>query len=158
MDNAAVLIRPALLEELDQVCTFWQNLDTVAKIHPFGGDGDDKAERARTLAQHSITAEDAICLVVELQGQLVGTLSAYLYDKPAVALPKVAVLYSLWIEPEHRRTGCAHLLVQEAQRQLTALGAQSLQVAWEHNQQAAQAFWLQEGFAAYEVIASKSLV
>ncbi|WP_372831896.1 GNAT family N-acetyltransferase [Pontibacterium sp.] len=151
-------IRPALESEIESICQLWLKLDASKKQQPFGGDLQDEVkQRTENLVTHSITSETAISLVAETEDGLVGTLSAYIYEKPAVALPKIAVLYSLWVEPEHRRHGIASALLQAAETQLKTMGAQCLQVAWDSDNPTAAAFWQREQFTAYEVIASKTL-
>lgn len=156
--NAPIKIRPATMEEIDSVCALWQQLETSKKQQPFGGDkADEILERTQNLVAHSITSETAISLVAENEGQLIGTLSAYIYEKPAVQLPTVAVLYSLWVDPEHRREGIALSLLASTEQALKNMGAQSLQVAWDSGNMPAEQFWQQAGFTPYEVIASKIL-
>lgn len=156
--NAPINIRPATMEEIDSVCALWQQLETSKKQQPFGGDKEDEIqERTHNLVAHSITSDTAISLVAESNDQLIATLSAYIYEKPAVQLPNVAVLYSLWVEPEYRREGIAQSLLASAEQTLKNMGAQSLQVAWDSGNLPAEQFWQQAGFTPYEVIASKIL-
>lgn len=151
-------IRPATLEEIDAVSDLWRQLEASKKHHPFGGDlHEEIEERTYNLVKHSITSETAISLVAERDRQLIGTLSAYIYEKPAVQLPTVAVLYSLWVTPEHRREGIAKRLLSHAENSLKQMGAQSLQVAWDEGNQPAELFWQHAGFSPYELIANKLL-
>jgi len=152
------IIRPATMAEIDSVCALWHQLEASKKQQPFGGDKEAEIlERTHNLVTHSITSETAISLVAEYKDQLIGTLSAYIYEKPAVQLPTVAVLYSLWVAPAHRREGVALSLLAKAEQTLKNMGAQSLQVAWDSGNLPAEQFWLQAGFSPYEVIASKLL-
>lgn len=154
----SITIRPATLEEIDSVCALWQHLEASKNQHPFGGDKEAEIqERTRNLVTHSITSETALSLVAVRNTKLIGTLSAYIYEKPAVQLPTVAVLYSLWVAPEHRREGVGQTLLNTAEQSLKQMGAQSLQVAWDSGNQPAEQFWQQAGFSPYEVIASKLL-
>lgn len=156
--TSAINIRPATMEEIDAVCALWQRLEASKKQQPFGGDKEDEIPvRTRNLVAHSITSETAISLVAENNDQLIATLSAYIYEKPAVQLPTVAVLYSLWVDPEHRHKGIAQSLLATAEQSLKQMGAQSLQVAWDSGNLPAERFWQQAGFSPYEVIASKIL-
>lgn len=156
--TSSMNIRPATMNEIDSVCTLWQQLEASKKQQPFGGDKEDEIqERTQNLVAHSIKSETAICLVAEDKEQIIGTLSAYIYEKPAVQLPTVAVLYSLWVAPEHRRQGIAQSLLTTAEQTLQNMGAQSLQVAWDSGNLPAEQFWQQSGFNPYEVIASKIL-
>ncbi|MGB0466552.1 MAG: GNAT family N-acetyltransferase [Pontibacterium sp.] len=155
---ADIQLRHAREEEIDQIYQLWQKLDTNSSLKPFGGDGPDKADRTHALIRHSVLSDNAIALVALTNGKLIGTVSAYLYDKPAVQLPRIAVLYCLWIEPQYRHRGLAHQLVYQARLDMQALGAQSLQVAWDSDNKIAQTFWKKEGFDAYEVIAGKTLI
>lgn len=156
--TSSITIRPATLEEIDSVCELWRQLEASKQQHPFGGDKEAEIqERTRNLVTHSITSETAISLVAERNTQLIGTLSAYIYEKPAVKLPTVAVLYSLWVSPQHRREGVAQSLLKTAEQSLKQMGAQSLQVAWDSDNLRAEQFWQQAGFSPYEVIANKVL-
>lgn len=151
-------IRQASLADLDAVLALWLKLEAEKTCQPFGGDCPDSLhERSRSLVEHSITSETALALIAEQDGKTVATLSAYVYEKPAVVLPSVAVIYCVWVEPEVRRLGLASRLLEQAGTDLRALGAQSLQVAWDSDNAVAARFWQAQGFEPYEVIASKLL-
>lgn len=157
-DTSPFHVRTALESEIDTICQLWFKLEAGKTLHPFGDDLiDEVKQRTKNLVTHSVTSDNAISLIAEVDSELVGTLSAYIYEKPAVALPNVAVLYSLWVEPKYRRLGIASALQHTTEQQLKTMGAQCLQVAWDSDNPTAAAFWQHEGFTSYEVIASKIL-
>lgn len=159
-----IQIRHASDRDISTLCRLWQNLEDEKTIYPFGGDCPHAtATRIDELVSFSVRSEQAIAIVAEDHSlnkhtaTTIGTVAASLYDKPTVLLPRVAVVYSLWVAPEYRRHGIATRLIRYLETELVNMGAQSLQVAWDSPNTAAAALWQQQGYNPYEVIASKNL-
>jgi ribosomal protein S18 acetylase RimI-like enzyme len=154
-------IEDARSEHIALLSTMWQQIDQAASRRPFGGDTDTKQSRAREFIEHAIKSPNAILLVAyDSDAQCkktIGTITGHLYERPAVKLSAVGVIYSLWVNTENRRQGVGQLLLNSIEQRLVTLGAQALQVGWDTDNEQAGAWWQKRGFNSYEMIASKNI-
>jgi ribosomal protein S18 acetylase RimI-like enzyme len=154
-------IEDARSEHIALLSTMWQQIDQAASQRPFGGDTDAKQARATEFIEHAIKSPNAILLVAcknnAQHKKIVGTITGHLYERPAVKLSSVGVIYSLWVNAEDRRQGVGQLLLTSIEQRLVTLGAQALQVGWDTDNKQAGAWWQKRGFKGYEMIASKNL-
>lgn len=150
-------IRSATHSEISQLIDIWQSIDMASTMdRPFGGDHPNKAEHTRTLLQHTLTSDNAAVLVaVNAKNTIIGTISGHVFEKPAVNLKCVGVIYSLWVNETHRQQGIAQSLLTRLETELTNKGARAFQVGWDVGNSHAASWWQKRGYLSYEVIASK---
>ena len=154
--NAEPTLRLARLNDVPRVVRMWQGIDRLAEPRPFGGDTPDKAEHAKSLIQHTIKSPKARVWVAETQQGIIGTISGHVYEKPGVKLKQVGVIYSLWVDAEHRQQGLGESLLKALENSLSELGAEAFQVGWDVLNTHAGHWWQKRGYSAYEVIGSKN--
>jgi ribosomal protein S18 acetylase RimI-like enzyme len=151
-----MIIRPAQTLDIPLLVDFWQAIDGIAKHRPFGGDSADKHQHAEKILQHTIRSANAAVLIASsTEHDIAGTISGHVFDKPGVNLPKVGVIYSLWVDEKYRCQGTGQQLLTELESALMAKGAQAFQVGWDTGNTIAEQWWQKRGYASYETIASK---
>lgn len=159
MHNSAtdIAIIEATEPHIPVIVEMWQSIDDFPQVpRPFGGDSLDKPEHAEHLIRHAIHADGALVLLaITDKEQVVGTISGHLFEKPAVNITHVGVVYSLWVDEDYRRRGIAKQLLSALEQGLTNKGAQAFQVGWDTGNTTAAQWWQQQGYAPYETIASK---
>lgn len=136
---------------------FWQEIDNESPKRPFGGDTDSKLQRAREIISHAISSPTAHVLAAMQDSTVIGTITGHIYQRPAVKLSSVGVIYSLWVTPEHRKQGVGQALLDAIEQQLILMGAEAFQVGWDTGNSYAATWWQQRGYNAYETIASKNI-
>ena len=137
------------------LASHWQAIDDVCAERPFGGDTDSKQERAQEIICHAINSPTAHVLVAIDGSTIIGTITGHLYQRPAVRLSSVGVIYSLWVSPDYRQQGIGQALLDAIEQQLTFMGADAFQVAWDNGNPYAAQWWQKRGYLPYETIASK---
>ncbi len=154
-----ITIRHTTEDDIPTLVTMWQAIDAFPEgTRPFGGDSADKHKHAQELIKHSLTSTNACSLVAEKTNHgLIATISGHIFDKPAVVLPKVGVIYSLWVDETYRQQGVGTELLDRLERVLASMGAQSFQVGWDFNNTLAASWWQAKGYLPYEAIASKNV-
>lgn len=152
-----ITIRQAHHSEIDHVVTLWQAIDSFPDVlRPFGGDSTDKPEHAKALIEHTLQSNNAVVLVATNPvNDIIGTLSGHVFTKPAVNIPDVGVIYSLWVDEEYRCQGIGQNLLSYLEKELINKGAKAFQVGWDTSNTSAEAWWQKRGYLPYEVIASK---
>jgi ribosomal protein S18 acetylase RimI-like enzyme len=151
-----MIIRPAQALDIPLLVEFWQAIDRMTKHRPFGGDSEDKPRHAEKVLQHTINSENAeVLIAATAEYEIVGTISGHVFEKPGVNLAKVGVIYSLWVDEQHRRQGVGQQLLADLEDALTAKNAQAFQVGWDTGNTTAEQWWQKRGYAPYETIASK---
>ena len=157
----ALMIEEALPAQTDQLAYMWQQIDQAATDRPFGGDANGKETRAKAFIEHAIKSPRAIILVAydnaDSSRQMIGTITGHIYERPAVKLSSVGVIYSLWVNSDHRKQGVGQRLLDTIERRLIDMGAQALQVGWDVSNPYAATWWQKRGFVSYETIASKNI-
>lgn len=150
-------IEEAKLHHISAIAECWQEIDIASEApRPFGGDSGGKLTHVENILKHTIQSKDArVLLALDEQGTIVGTISGHVFDKPAVNISRVGVLYSLWVHAAHRRQGIGLQLLNTLEAQLIEKGAQAFQVGWDVGNDNAAAWWQRRGYLSYEVIASK---
>jgi ribosomal protein S18 acetylase RimI-like enzyme len=135
----------------------WQSIDVSANMErPFGGDSEDKVEHTTSLLRHTLKSKKAAVFVtIDTNNTIIGTISGHVFDKPAVNISCVGVIYSLWVAEKNRKQGIAQALLTRLEADLINKGAQAFQVGWETGNLPAAAWWQKRGYSPYEVIASK---
>jgi len=155
--NPHYAIRTATATDSEVLLAMWQKIDKEGEPRPFGGDTKDKPQRTREIIEHALTSPQATLLVCTHQQMIVGTITGHCFDKPAVDLTPVGVIYSLWVEPQYRRQGIAQHLLTHLEKTLNTMGAKATQVGWDTTNTTAAQWWQAQGYAPYETIASKAL-
>ena len=156
ISTTGIQIIHATTTHLTKLVGMWQAIDAFPDMErPFGGDHQNKPEQARQLLEHAINSSDAIVLLARNQKQILGTISGHVFDKPAVNLNRVGVIYGLWVEAAYRRQGIAQYLLSTLEKELKHGGAQAFQVGWDCGNEVAAQWWQHRGYMPYEVIASK---
>lgn len=151
-----LVIRQAIASEISELVQLWQKIDAYPQVErPFGGDSLDKPAYAQNLLEHTLKLENASVLVATANGNIIGTISGHVFDKPAVNLTKVGVIYSLWVNQENRDQGVGQALLTYLENRFKEQGAQALQVGWDIANDTAAQWWQKRGYLPYEVIASK---
>jgi len=150
-------IRTARLKDVDTMVRLWQAIDKAGEPRPFGGDTFDKAEHAKKIITHALDSAQAVLLVCTYNDSLIGTISGHVFEKPAVKLNPIGVIYSLWVDTAHRNQGVGQYLLNTLETSLKDLGAQAIQVGWDSANRSAEQWWQRRGYQAYEIIASKVL-
>lgn len=137
----------------------WQGIDQFPNAErPFGGDSADKPEHAKRLLEQTLKSPNAVVLTAQdANGNIIGTISGHVFDKPAVVLTQVGVIYSLWVNQSQRRQGIAQQLLSQLEVELQQKGAKTFQVGWDIPNTLASAWWQKRGYNAYEIIASKTI-
>lgn len=155
MSKKTYLITDAKITDSTLIAHFWQAIDSESPKRPFGGDTDSKHQRARDIIAHAISSPTAHVLTANERGTIIGTITGHIYQRPAVKLSSVGVIYSLWVSPEYRNQGIGQALLTAIEKQLTSMGAEAFQVGWDTGNQYAAKWWQKHGYLAYETIASK---
>ena len=150
-------IRKATVDDTPQLVECWQLIDREGEPRPFGGDTADKSKHAERTIEQVLESRHAQLLVCTVDQQVVGTISCHIFDKPAVRLNPVGVIYSLWVDEAHRKQGIAKHLLANTETFLKNSGVQSIQVGWDSPNQLAAHWWQARGYKPYEVIASKNI-
>lgn len=150
-----VTIIEAKKKDATCIAKCWQEIDNAASERPFGGDDDSKIERALDIIIHAINSPSARILVAKIDSKIVGTITGHVYNRPAVRLSSVGVIYSLWVSTQYRKQGIGQSLLDSIEQQLTFMGAQSFQVGWDTANIYASKWWQKRGYQSYETIASK---
>lgn len=148
-------IRTANINDIETVVSCWQAIDKDGEPRPFGGDTEDKPKHAKKIVSHVLESPQAELLVCTCEGMIIGTITGHVFEKPAVKLNPVGVIYSLWVETAHRNQGIAQHLLHTIENTLKHLGAQAIQVGWDSPNIQAGQWWQARGYEPYEVIASK---
>ena len=100
------MIRPAQSLDIPLLVDFWQAIDGMTEIRPFGGDNVEKVQHAEQVLKHTIHSENAVVLIASTsEHEMIGTISGHVFEKPGVRLSKVGVIYSLWVAEDHRCQG-----------------------------------------------------
>lgn len=150
-----IQIREAAHGDVKILAHMWQAIDQASTVRPFGGDTPDKYQKAKDMINHGIKSPNAYTLIAADKTQILGTISGHIYQRPAVKLNCVGVIYSLWVEPSYRCQGIGQQLLDAIENTLTIQGAQSFQVGWDQSNTRAGQWWQQRGYQTYERIASK---
>lgn len=164
-------IEEATLSDIPALVNIWKMIDQGTQCEAsFGGYTKEKISRANELIRHNLQSPNAHLLIALPVGPavktikpsmhskpIVGTLSGHIYHKPAVKASCVGVLYSLWVEPDEREQGLAKALLAAMEKDLIDKGAQAFQVGWDVANTVAARWWTNQGYAPYEVIASKKV-
>jgi ribosomal protein S18 acetylase RimI-like enzyme len=149
-------IRLAHLLDIPLLIRYWQSIDNMTALRPFGGDSQDKIAHAETVLKHAIGSAHAVVLVATTEeGEIIGTISGHVFEKPGVNISNVGVIYSLWIESDYRCQGIGQQLLSKVENALMVKGAQAFQVGWDTGNSIAKNWWQKRGYASYETIASK---
>ncbi len=150
-------IQEAKTSDADPIASLWQRIDECTPTRPFGGDTASKIERAKDIISHAIQSSGAHILVAKSNQEIIGTITGHLYERPAVQLSSVGVIYSLWVSPDCRRQGIGQALVDAIEQHLILMGAQAFQVGWDTVNEYAGEWWQKRGYNPYETIASKNV-
>jgi ribosomal protein S18 acetylase RimI-like enzyme len=154
-----ITIQQATTKDTPTLITLWQAIDTAGGERPFGGDSADKPDHAATLLQQTLASENAAVLIaIHSTGTIIGTISGHVFNKPAVNIDRVGVIYSLWVNEEYRQQGVGQKLLTQLETRLKEKGAQAFQVGWDQGNSHAALWWQKRGYLPYEVIASKIAV
>jgi len=149
-------IRTANIDDIACLVGYWQNIDAFPNApRPFGGNSDDKPEHSADILRHTLQSRNAQVLMAEYNGATIGTISGHVFDKPAVNIKKIGVIYSLWVDDKHRKQGVGQQLLVSLENALKERGAEAFQVGWDSPNLLAAAWWKKRGYHPYEVIASK---
>lgn len=150
-------IRQVKQHEIPHLVQLWQAIDQYPQAErPFGGDSHDKPLHAQQLLERTIQSPNASVLVAtHEQGHIIGTISGHVFEKPAVNISMVGVIYSLWVDEACRSQGVGQSLLDHLEVALRNKGAQALQVGWDVSNSTAASWWQKRGYLPYEVIASK---
>jgi ribosomal protein S18 acetylase RimI-like enzyme len=127
-------IRPFELADEQAVVTLWQRCDLT---RPWNDPHKDIRRKLRVNPE--------LFLVGVLDGQVVGTVMVG-YDGHRGWINYLGVL------PEHRRQGCARLLMEEAERRLRALGCPKINLQVRNVNRAAVEFYRRIGFVLDDVL------
>jgi ribosomal protein S18 acetylase RimI-like enzyme len=152
-------IRQANKHDIPHLVQCWQAIDQYPQAErPFGGDSADKPRHAKLLLERTLVSPSAVVLVaINEQEQIIGTIAGHVFEKPAVNISHVGVIYSLWVDETERSQGVGQSLLNHLEKALRDKGAQALQVGWDTANSTAAAWWQKRGYLPYEVIASKIL-
>ena len=157
--NHDVSICHAQPNNISVLVEMWQSIDQFPNAErPFVGDSIDKPEHAKRLLEQTLKSPNAVVLTAQDDnGNIIGTISGHVFDKPAVVLTQVGVIYSLWVNQDRRRQGIAQQLLTQLEKELQQKGAKTFQVGWDMPNTLASSWWQKRGYNAYEIIASKPI-
>lgn len=150
-------INEAKITQAPTIAQCWKRIDDGLTETPFEDDQASKVQRARDIIAHAISSPTAHVLVAEVDGEVVGTVTGHIYQRPVVKNAAIGVIYSLWVAPEHRQQGIGQSLVDTIEQQLILMGADAFQVGWDTCNHYAASWWQSRGYKPYETIASKSV-
>jgi ribosomal protein S18 acetylase RimI-like enzyme len=151
-EPAAILVRKATPEDVPALGRLGALLVTVH--HGFDADrfippGPGTERGYGSFLAGELAREDAVVLVAEQQGAVVGYTYAGLEGADWMALRGPAgAIYDLVVDPACRRAGVGRLLLGQALKALTALGAPRVVLSTATQNEAAQRLFAAAGFRA----------
>lgn len=155
--NEEYVIRLAEQQDAVVITQMWSAIDALITHPPFGGNQANHADTQQKIIESTIDSDQGETWVMCHQGQLVATISARLFSRPHVKQSRLAIIYGLWVEPEHRRLGAASALLETVKTYCRLHQVEAIQLAWDACNKDAAEFWQNKGFTPYEVIASQTL-
>jgi ribosomal protein S18 acetylase RimI-like enzyme len=135
-NTAGLLIREFCVDDYDTLVTLWKTVGLPYK--PRGRDARDRIQR-------EIEGQNAILLVVEADGKLVGSVLAT-HDGRKGWINRLAV------SPAYRRRGIARELVVEAESRLSARGIEIVACLIEDWNQDSKRFFERIGYNRFDQI------
>lgn len=150
-----ISIRKAEKGDIVSISQQWMSINDTTTMRPFGGDSHGKVSHIEQLLQHTIGSTNAVVLVACTDNKIIATISGHVFDKPAVKLTTVGVIYSLWVDEAYRCQGVGQNLLDHLEHELIEKGALAFQVGWDTSNTTAEQWWQKRGYAPYETIASK---
>jgi len=150
-----VTVRIATADDRNNILEMWKSLTLNLPQHHFKPFGDpvlpERIGMLTDMLDNALSSSTAAVFKIHNQC-CCGTIAAVLNQQTGFSLHNSGVLFNLWIEPEFRRRGYATALVKHAKTWLQQQGAESVQVGWHPDNNAADQFWKQQGFKGYEII------
>lgn len=154
-------VTPIDQADLNVILRMWSELTRDLHRHdtqPFGEPTPQRFEMLEQILKNSFANEKAeIFKACDANGQCLGTISVVLNIQQGFSRPDSGVIFNLWVDPEQRRNGIGSLLVAKTKLWLKGQGISSVQAGWNPNNKSADRFWTQQGFCAFELLASAPL-
>ncbi|HTP19937.1 MAG TPA: GNAT family N-acetyltransferase [Solirubrobacteraceae bacterium] len=136
----SLVVRAAIVDEVDQVVAMYQWLFAPPGARAVQWD----AARAASALRDAIAADDAVVLVAETAGELVGLCTAY-DDIHSVRFGRRVWVEDLAVHPERRSLGIGKRLLDEAKDWARARGASHLELDSAETRPDAHRFYEREG-------------
>jgi len=139
-----VVVRPATPQDLDAVADLWEELieahrqldDRLWEPAP------DGRETYRRWVEETLTSDDRVLLVAELDGQVVGFTHGVLAGGPPPMRPRVSgMVTDMIVAADCRRRGIGRRLAEAIRDWFCERGAEDLRLSAAVRNPAAVAFW-----------------
>lgn len=143
-----------------ELLAMWQELTAYLPRHhsqPFGIASPDYLQQQLSQTLDSCIERDDAQVFIASTTELVGTVAAILNPQKGYSEPSSSVIFNLWVKPESRNQGVAQALLSVAKNWLKEQNVTSVQAGWHPQNSAAERFWKQQGFGAYETIGALKL-
>lgn len=154
-----IAVRPARLDDLDQIVALRMALLREYRDHPLYTDlRDDAPERARHLYLTQLTAPDEVILLAEREGRVVGLLRCVDAPGSPLLMPdRYCYVSSVYVVPGERRRGALRALVAAAERWCEQRGLAEMRLHNSASAKTAAAVWSAFGFEVVEEVRRRLL-
>jgi ribosomal protein S18 acetylase RimI-like enzyme len=144
--EAKPIIRPATEHDLPMLMDMFDELSTFQRPWRVFTPRPNLAEEMRRRYQADLDDPDALLVVAEQDGQIVGMAAGHLH-KPSMMSEELAVeLGSVYVKPEHRERGVAGALTAEVARFAGEHGVERITLKTFAQNEEALVAWQRLGF------------
>ena len=145
-----LIIRPAALEDYEALCAIFGQVDALhCEALPQVFQEPDGPVRSNEYIAATISNENMVLFVAESDGQIIGLVQAYVQEAPDIPLfvpRRYAVIDSVAVKQDFRRSGVGQALIEKAERWAKDKKASQIELnVWEFNAGAA-AFYDKLGY------------
>lgn len=153
------VVRPALLNDLDQVTELWACLASMhTPLDSTFSWTEDSLVRYREFAEERLTDPLARLLVAELQGEVVGFLLAVIASYPPVfTIGKYGSIYDVFVAEDCRGLGVGEQLVEDVLTWFRGHGLTRAELRVHVANEVGRRFWDRMGFTPFLENRSRSL-
>ncbi len=147
MKAEEVTIREAKLGESEQAAELIVRMKRLnGEFDPLLGVVEDALEKAVSYVTDSIKSDRTVTLVAVRGGRVLGALRAELRERPFYRPSPEGIVTDLYVLPEVRRRGIGDLLLKEAWKRLSKLGAAMMTAEVPAQNEIAAKFYRKRGF------------
>jgi GNAT superfamily N-acetyltransferase len=154
-----IVVRPARLDDLDQIVALRMALIHEYRDHPLYTDlRDDAPNRARELYYTQLLASDETIFLAERKGAVVGLLRCVDAPGSPLLLPeRYCYISSVYVVPAARRSGVLRSLFAAAEQWCVDRGLREMRLHNSATAATAAAVWSSFGFAVVEEVRRRVL-
>lgn len=156
---ARVSVRKARLADLDTIVRLRLSLLREHPGHPiYGRLRADAERRAREVFTAQLSALGETMFLAERDGRVVGILRcAESIASPLLDPPRYAYISSVFVDPEHRRSGVLRALLDAAERWCAERGLGDMRLHSVSGDEVSEGAWEHLGFMPVETVRLKRL-